>query len=128
MTNGDDILKVWQNLSTKYDMPDYESFKQGFLEDSIKRVKAYNELSQMFEMPSYEKFEAGIFGNKPEDIKSPKDISFALTLERFIPPQYYAVGKGLSVVATAVEQLFTSFPTFVKNLTLESGKETIDSP
>ena len=41
----DDIKLIWDNLSTKYEMPDLDSFRQSLLGDPEQRDIAYKELS-----------------------------------------------------------------------------------
>jgi len=111
------LKKLYQNVSKKYNLPDYETFKRG-MADEIKRHQFYDKLYQEYDLPDFDTFSADIgfpinnntskiqtSGNQKEwtlyEIGKIGKISVPPTLELRKDNSVYTLGKEILDEVTA---------------------------
>ena len=119
------IKKIYDSLGSRFELPDYDTFKKDLISNPEKRQKAFETLGESFEMPSFGQFEAEIFGNVPKD-EPKKEASFlgkALALFNLFTPNLSPDVKRLTSEALVGSEFgVKNTPSFLENFALPIAK------
>lgn len=80
------IMLIYEKLSYKYEMPDYETFKKSILEDPTKRQRAYDEFTDGFLLDGYN---ALIAKYGQQEILSLEDFKNSMLTDLSFRKEYY---------------------------------------
>lgn len=130
----DKLQKAYDALSTKYEMPDFDTFKSDVLSNPEKRLKAFEGLQDLFELPTYEKFESDLLGNVPAGVVKSDKPFFDLLSQNLSAGIENAkktiedIGSGVGTLLGGTYSLFADAPDYVKEFLAKGERAAYTNP